>query len=43
MIETAKADGLVPYDHLNYLRSERPTLQPGKTIDRLLPWEFAKR
>ena len=43
MIETAKANGLVPYDYLNYLLNEIPTLQPGQTIDHLLPWEFAKR
>ncbi|MBL4631350.1 MAG: IS66 family transposase [Paraglaciecola sp.] len=43
MIETAKANGLVPYDYLNYLLSEIPTLQPGQSIDHLLPWEFAKR
>jgi transposase len=43
MIETAKANGLVPYDYLNYLLSEIPTLQPEQSIDHLLPWEFAKR
>ena len=43
MIETAKANSLVPNDYLNYLLSEIPTLQPGQTIDHLLPWEFAKR
>ena len=43
MIQTAKANGLVPYDYLNYLLSEIPTLQPEQSIDHLLPWEFAKR
>tara|TARA_R110001583_G_scaffold161049_1_gene312957 strand:- start:191 stop:1753 length:1563 start_codon:yes stop_codon:yes gene_type:complete len=43
IIETVKANGLVPYDYLNYLLSEIPTLQPEQSIDHLLPWEFAKR
>jgi transposase len=43
IIETAKANGLVPYEYLNYLLSEIPTLQQGQSIDHLLPWEFAKR
>jgi hypothetical protein len=42
IIETAKANGLVPYDYLNYLLSEIPTLQPGHSITHLLPWVFAK-
>jgi transposase len=43
IIETAKANGLVPYDYLNYLLTEIPNLQLGTNIDHLLPWEFAKR
>lgn len=43
LIETAKANGLVPFDYLNYLLNEIPNLQPGDTIDHLLPWEFTKR
>jgi transposase len=43
IIETAKANGLVPYDYLNYLLTETPNLQLGTNIDHLLPWEFAKR
>lgn len=43
LIETAKANGLVPFDYLNYLLNEIPILQPGDTIDHLLPWEFTKR
>ena len=42
-IETAKANGLAPYDYLNYLLSEIPTLQQEQSIEHLLPWEFAKR
>jgi transposase len=43
LIETAKANGLVPFDYLNYLLNEIPILQPNDTIDHLLPWEFIKR
>jgi transposase len=43
IIETAKANGLVPYDYLNYLFNEIPQLKPDDNIDHLLPWEFAKR
>jgi transposase len=43
IIETAKANGLVPYDYLNYLLNEIPTLQPRDNIDHLLPWVFTKR
>jgi hypothetical protein len=42
IIETAKANGLVPYDYLNYILSEIPTLQPVHSITHLLPWVFAK-
>jgi hypothetical protein len=42
IIETAKANGLVPYDYLNYLLSEMPTLQPEDNIDHLLPWNVPK-
>jgi hypothetical protein len=41
--QTAKANGLVPFDYLNYLLSENPILQPDNSIDHLLPWEFIKR
>ena len=43
IIETAKANGLVPYDYLNYLLSEMPTMQPIANIDHLLPWNMPKR
>jgi len=42
IIETAKANGLVPFNYLNYLLSEIPTLKPDDNIDHLLPWEFSK-
>lgn len=40
IIETAKANGLVPFDYLNYLLTE--ISQSEVNIDQLLPWEFAK-
>lgn len=43
IIETAKANGLVPFDYLNHLLSEIPILQPGDNIDHLLPWNVATR
>jgi len=43
LIETAKANSLVPFDYLNYLLSEIPSLQSDDTIDHLLPWNCAKR
>jgi transposase len=43
LVETAKANGLVPFDYLNYLLNEIPSLQPDDTIDYLLPWNWAKR
>ena len=43
LIETAKANGLVPFDYLNYLLNEIPSLKPDDTIDHLLPWNCAKR
>jgi hypothetical protein len=43
LVETAKSNGLVPFDYLNYLLNEIPTLKPDHTIDHLLPWNWAKR
>ncbi|MFT6899430.1 MAG: hypothetical protein ACJA13_003866 [Paraglaciecola sp.] len=42
-IMTTKANGLVPFDYINYLLSEIPILQADNTIVHLLPWEFVKR
>lgn len=36
VIETAKANGLVPFDYLNYLLEELP--RKPEPIDHLLPW-----
>lgn len=41
IIETAKANGLVPFDYLNYLLEQLS--QAEYDIEPLLPWEFAKR
>ena len=37
LVETAKANGLVPFDYLKYLFEELPK-QP-ESIDHLLPWQ----
>jgi transposase len=42
IVETAKANGLVPYEYLNYLRSKIPNLQPGDNINHLVPWKMPK-
>jgi transposase len=36
LIETAKANGLTPFDYLNYLLEELPT--KSQDIEQLLPW-----
>lgn len=41
IIETAKANGLTPFDYLNYLLAQLS--QPQTDIEQLLPWEFARR
>ena len=43
LVETAKANGLVPFDYINYLLNEIPSLKPDDTVDHLLPWNCAKR
>jgi len=43
IIETAKSNGLVPFDYLNHLLNEIPSLKPDDTIDHLLPWNCDKR
>jgi transposase len=39
---TAKANGLVPFDYLNYLLNEIPNLKLDDIIDHLLLWNCAK-
>lgn len=41
IIETTKANGLVPFDYINYLLEQLS--QPEPDIEHLLPWIFAKR
>lgn len=41
IIETAKANSIMPFDYLMYLL-ERVS-QPEHDVEQLLPWEFAKR
>lgn len=41
VIETAKANGITPFDYLMYLLEQ--VSQPHYDIEQLLPWEFAKR
>ena len=36
LIETAKANGLTPFDYLNHLLEELPT--KSQDIEQLLPW-----
>ena len=36
LIETAKANGLVPFDYIKYLLDELP--KRPDSIDHLLPW-----
>ena len=38
LIETAKANGINPYDYLRYVFTELPNLSSDESLDRLLPW-----
>lgn len=39
IVETAKANGLIPHDYLNYLLEEMPNMEmTQENIDNLLPW-----
>ncbi|MCB5161581.1 IS66 family transposase, partial [Marinomonas algarum] len=38
IIETAKANGLIPYDYLVTLFEELPKRQTNESLDDLLPW-----
>ena len=42
LVETAKANGLIPFDYLTYLFNQLPNLRPGDDLDHLLPWNFKK-
>ena len=39
-LETAKANGLIPYDYLVKLFEELPKRQVTDSLDDLLPWEI---
>lgn len=41
LVETAKANGLVPLEFLTYLLSEPPKLAPETDRDCLIPWNVA--
>ncbi len=38
LVETAKANGVMPFDYLMHLFNELPRFAPGADIDHLLPW-----
>lgn len=43
IIETAKANGLVPFDYLNTLFTELPKRKPEEDLNDLLPWELSQK
>ena len=38
IIETAKENGLEPYEYLRYIFTKAPNLRDSETMDVLLPW-----
>ena len=38
IIETAKENGLEPYEYLRYIFTKAPNLRDDETMDVLLPW-----
>jgi|TARA_R110000744_G_scaffold236639_1_gene354176 hypothetical protein len=40
MIETAKANGLIPYEYLVMLFETLPKRKEGDNLDDLLPWNI---
>ena len=42
LVETAKANGLVPYDYLKRLFTELPAATTLADIEALLPWNIAR-
>ena len=40
LIETAKVNGLSPYDYLQFVFATLPTLDPETDIEVLLPWRW---
>ena len=43
IIETAKENGLVPYDYMTAVFKSAPNLSPGSSVDSLLPWNLARQ
>lgn len=41
VIETAKANGLIPFDYLTKIFNELPKLDDEAELDHLLPWNIA--
>ena len=41
LIETAKANGLIPFDYLNHLLTELP--KSNHNLEAMLPWRFKQR
>jgi transposase len=40
LIETAKANGLSPYEYLRHVFVTLPTLGDDDSLDALLPWQW---
>ena len=38
LVETAKANGLIPFDYLMHIFKELPTLSDDADLEHLLPW-----
>jgi transposase len=41
LVESAKANGVVPFDYLSYLLSELPKLAPEADLEHLMPWNVS--
>lgn len=41
MVETAKANGLMPVDYLMALFKQLPLISDGDALDHLLPWNIS--
>ena len=42
LIETAKANGVMPYDYLDWLLTELPKDPSNENVDALLPWKWVR-
>ncbi len=41
LVETAKANGLIPFDYLHHVLTELPKRPPCACLDDLLPWNVS--